>query len=167
MSSFTDKLAIKQVNKQVWRIIDGFKFHVGKFPSKEVISVVAGFLTDLQSIPGVAWSIIGHPVDGYAQAGAGHDFLYRFPADGFYRERTRKECDEIFLEMNEVLGCQWWKRSLKYSAVRVGGKTGWRNYRMYDNYKEGMSIHMCSMLYKMSEKKVQKIIAYVETYYSE
>ena len=163
MSSFTNPLRIEQLqtDRRMWRIFDGFGYHVGSYPSKEIIRVKHGFVTDLQSIPGWSWSIIGHPLDDYAQSGAGHDYLYRYPADGVDEPRTRKRCDQIYLEMNKVLGCPWWKRTLKYTAVRIGGSSGWTNYRIYDDFVSGYPNYVICQRHKVTMERVNKAIKLV------
>jgi len=135
MSQFTEPLRAEQLAGKFWKILRGFEYHVGAYPSDEVICVPTGFITDFQSIPPLLWSIFGHPIDDYAQSGAGHDWLYKHPDDGLNRRRTRKECDLIFLEMNEVLGCPMLKRKLKYIGVRMFGWLGWRKYRKLNSKK--------------------------------
>ena len=131
MSQFTDPIRAEQCqdDRRFWRTLDAFEYHVGSEDSDEVISVPVGFRTDFQSIPRPVWSIFGHPLDEYAASGLGHDCLYQFPSNGVGRDRSRRRCDQIFLEMNKVLGCPWWKRTGKYTGVRIGGWIGWGRYR--------------------------------------
>ena len=137
MSQFTKPLRIEQDadDPRFWTTLDAFEYHVGRLGSGEVIAVPAGFRTDFQSIPkAVRWAF-GHPVDEYAASGLEHDFLYQHPDGGSVLEdivphgRSRRRCDQIYLEMNIVLGCPWWKRTGKYTGVRIGGWVGWNNYR--------------------------------------
>ncbi len=139
MSQFTKPLRIEQDadDPKFWTTLDAFEYHVGHLGSGEVIMVPAGFKTDFQSIPRAVWSLFGHPVDEYAVCGLGHDWLYQNPADGIETRlervylplRTRRRCDQIYLEMNKVLGCPWWKRTGKYLGTRAGGWVGWNKYR--------------------------------------
>ena len=152
MSQFTKPLRIEQDadHPKFWTVLDGFEYHVGHLGSGEVLSVPAGFRTDFQSIPkAVRWAF-GHPVDEYAASGLEHDWLYQHPANGNLvgvvlslgvvdgsigvvdrkpKSRSRRRCDQIYLEMNKVLKCPWWKRTGKYTGVRIGGWVGWRKYR--------------------------------------
>lgn len=89
------------------------------------IVIPAGFETDWASVPWWADGVV--PSFGpYAPATIPHDYLYslggRLP-DG--RTFTRKQADDLFLDLLKELGVPWWKRSLMYRAVRTGGGSGW------------------------------------------
>ncbi|EOG5721796.1 DUF1353 domain-containing protein, partial [Salmonella enterica] len=82
--------------------------------NSDIISVPAGFITDLATIPRIFWTIL--PPDGkYAKAAIIHDYLYDNAL------RTKKEADLIFLDGMTVLGVPKWKRTVMYWAVRVFG----------------------------------------------
>ena len=138
MSQFTDPIQIRQdtTDPRYWITTAVHRYHVGSEDSAEVITVPEGRRTDLQSIPRFSWSIVGHPLDAYAASGLFHDEIYRYPENGVLpdengkvKPRGRRRCDQIYLEMNIVLKCPWWKRTLKYSAVRIGGGGAWKRYR--------------------------------------
>ena len=126
-------LRIEQVpGTKFWDLTDVLAYRPR---SGEVIETPAGFRTDLQSIPGCSWSFVGHPADDYAATGANHDDLYKHPHTGLEEDeepRSRRRCDQIFLEFNCDLGCPWWKRTVKYSVVRAGGWRQWKRYRETD-----------------------------------
>jgi len=132
MSQFTSPLCVEHVDGKFWLLLEQFEYRVGSEDSDEVITVPVGFKTDFASIPGVAWSIIGHPTGRYGKAAVIHDWLYSENAGeqgDDYEPRTRRRCDQIFLEGMVVLGVPWWRRTLMYSAVRVGGWTAWGDRR--------------------------------------
>ena len=131
MSQFTKPLRIEQDadDPMFWASLGGFEYHVGHLGSGEVIKIEAGTRSDFQSIPRILWSLFGHPIDEYAASGFVHDDTYKHPSNGVAKARTRRRCDQIYLEMNKVLECPWWKRTGKYTGVRVGGWVGWRKYR--------------------------------------
>lgn len=88
------------------------------------ITVPAGFVSDFASVPWFADGLF--PSFGpYAPAAIIHDWLYA--NGGKVREGTftRKQADDLFLEIMAELGISWWKRSLMYRAVRLGGGSGW------------------------------------------
>lgn len=90
----------------------------------EVITVPAGFDTDLASIPRIFHSVI--PVNGKHRSPAIiHDYLY------VVQDRSRSEADAIFLEAMESVGVRWTQRQTMYWAVRVGGWLPW-NQRKKD-----------------------------------
>ena len=117
------------IDGKVWRLLKSFWYDVGTENSGERIIVVSGFLTDFASIPRFAWPIIGHPAGQYGKAAVVHDWLYQYPKSGLGKMRSRRRCDQIFLEGLQVLGVGWLKRSTMYFAVRVRGGKGWKRYR--------------------------------------
>lgn len=100
---------------------------------KETITVPAGFVTDLASIPRLVWSF--YPPDGpWVKAAVVHDFLYYTQGDGHWgstvgvppgRRYSRAESDDIFREAMADLGIGLWGRSVIWGAVRLGGWIGW------------------------------------------
>lgn len=122
MSSFTKPLTVTKLKSGLWKVSVGFKYHVGKKNSKDVVSVPTGFKTDFASVPRLLWCIF--PPDGqYTQSAVLHDFLYS------KRERKRLECDRIFLESMEVLEVSWWRRRTIFRAVRLFGWLPWKKRR--------------------------------------
>lgn len=85
-------------------------------------TVPAGFVSDWASVP---WMLDGLvPSFGpYAPAAIAHDYLYTM--GGVLPYVTRKQADNLFLELMKELGIPWLKRSLMYRAVRLGGGSGW------------------------------------------
>lgn len=84
------------------------------------ITIPAGFITDLASIPRIAQSII--PVNGkHRSAAILHDYLY------VIQDRSRGEADELFLNAMESSGVGWLQRRIMHAAVRVGGWMPWNH----------------------------------------
>lgn len=84
----------------------------------EYITIPAGFITDLASIPRIFHSLI--PVNGkHRQAAVVHDYLY------VIQDRPREQVDAIFLEAMEVAGVRFTQRWAMYLAVRAGGGFPW------------------------------------------
>jgi hypothetical protein len=115
MSKFLTKLIVEKVDDSddEWLIVGDFKYQsdIGG-----TITVPSGYKTDFASIPQPFWIIL--PKDGkYDGAAVIHDYIY-----GTHKF-DRKTCDQILLEAMKVLGVSWWKRSLIYSGVRLGGWT--------------------------------------------
>ena len=141
MSAFTSELKVLYVDGKHWMLLSPFTYHVGHEDSNEYIFVHAGFSTDFASIPRLLWSVMGHPAGKHGKAAVVHDYLYQYPSSGLtipvapepmhvqLPSRTRRRCDQIFLEGLKVLKLSWWKRTLMYSAVRVGGRGPWKKYR--------------------------------------
>jgi hypothetical protein len=84
MSSFTTPFIGELIGKYTFKVYSPFEYHVGKYPSNEIIKVPVGFVTDFASIPRAFWSILP-PIDNYAKAAVIHDWLYW---EGIY---TRKK----------------------------------------------------------------------------
>jgi len=84
----------------------------------ETITVPAGFVTDLASIPRAFQNLIS--VNGRHRAPAIlHDYLYSI------RDRERSMCDDLFLEAMASVGVRWSQRWVMYLAVRIGGWVAW------------------------------------------
>lgn len=112
MTQFTTPLYVEFTGKERWILLEGFEYHVGCYPSDEIIKVPSGFDTDFASIPRIFWSIL-HPTGLYGKAAVIHDYTYR------HRLYSRKKCDDIFLEGMKVLGVDSWKCFVIYWAVRL------------------------------------------------
>lgn len=114
MSSFTSPLHVEVVSEYQFQLLTPFDYHVGAYPSDEVITVPVGFVTDFASIPRAFWSII--PPHGiYAKAAIIHDYLYTHGTKG------RKYADDVFDEGMKVLGVSDFTRKAMYLAVRLFG----------------------------------------------
>lgn len=98
------------------------------------ITVPPGFVTDLASIPQLAWSL--YPPDGpWVKAAIIHDFLYGTGGTGQWLDHpsglsrptpySREEADDILREATASRGVGLVKRNVIWSAVRVGGAAGW------------------------------------------
>jgi len=143
MSAFTSELKVRYIDGKYWVLLSPFEYYVGDKDDNEHIFVPAGFKTDFASIPRLAWPVMGHPAGRHGKAAVIHDFLYRYPDGGSVPDdivppiRSRRRCDQIFLEGMVVLGVAWWKRTVMYSAVRVGGRGVWKKWRKADREREG------------------------------
>ena len=111
MSSFTTPADLRMLDHYHWELLADFEYHVGEYPSAEVIRVPAGTITDLASVPRPLWALFP-PHGRYAKAAIVHDYLY---ARGI---GTKERADRIFLEAMTVLGVPRWRRVLMYVAVR-------------------------------------------------
>ena len=87
----------------------------------DVITVAAGFETDLATIPRLFWGFFP-PGGTYLEAAVVHDYLYA----GHHKVRDKKEADLIFREAMADLKVPKWKRYILYYAVRMGGGGIWR-----------------------------------------
>jgi hypothetical protein len=122
--TFHDPLLLEYIDGKTWRVIEAFGY---KPKSSPAILVPANFPTDFASIPRIFWRVIGPPVGygsdaAYGKAAVIHDFLYANPGS-----RSRKDCDDIFLEAMTDLGVSPLRRRLMYAAVRCCGWKPWRS----------------------------------------
>ena len=119
MSSFTTPADLRVLDGYRWELLSDFSYHVGAYPSTDIITVPAGFVTDLASIPRAFWSLLP-PHGRYAKAAIIHDWLYATGIGG------REYADDVFLEAMEVLGVSPWKRKTMYWAVRAFGASRYK-----------------------------------------
>jgi hypothetical protein len=108
--------------------VDGRRIVVVTQPFPVVTSigcftVHSGFLSDGASIPQVAQSIVGSPLDFMEQAVA-HDWLYSRHSDR--TKFTRSDADMILKETMWNCGLPLWKILAFHAAVRA---FGWRYYK--------------------------------------
>lgn len=135
MSRFTDALNLQQVedadgravlssNRSTWRVMEPLVWEVGAIGSGITITVPVGTLTDLASIPRIAWTVL--PPDGpWTKAAVLHDGIYRshgdIPRTGHPAPFTRAEADKILDDAMAAVGVGWASRWAIYAGVRVGG----------------------------------------------
>ena len=115
MSSFVDELIITPTESgMTWLLKHEFRYHIGEYPSRDIITVPEGFETDFASIPRVFWRVLP-PWGRYGKAAVVHDYLC------VERSRPSAETHKIFLEAMQVLGVSRWKRNIMYWGVRCCG----------------------------------------------
>jgi len=114
MSSFTAPADLRMLDSYRWELLSDFSFHVGSYPSDEVITVPKGTITDLTSVPRVFWAMFP-PHDTYAKAAIIHDWLYE-------KQAGKEYADRVFLEAMTVLNVPRWKREILYRAVVLFGQ---------------------------------------------
>lgn len=117
MSSFTDPLRCEVTQGErdgrgLVMLLAPFAYHVGSYPSDDVIVVPGGFETDFASVPFWARWLFA-PFDRGAKGAVVHDWLL------FEGKRPRREADAIFREALGVLEVAPWRRWIMWAAVRV------------------------------------------------
>ena len=85
---------------------------------QDSVTVPAGFVFALDSIPRVYWSLI-RPDGTFTQAALLHDYLY------WTQSRSRSEADEIFRQAMADLGVDSQTAAALFNAVRFGGQAAW------------------------------------------
>jgi hypothetical protein len=122
-----------RAGRSLWALSETLDYTPGT--GDNVITVPKGCVTDLASIPRWAWVLL--PPDGpWVKAAIVHDYLYATGGTGKWKKhptsihppRTyeRAEADEILREAMENRRVGWFKRTIIYLAVRIGGGPGWR-----------------------------------------
>ena len=96
MSAFTTPADLRMLDNYCWQVLAAFEYHVGSYPSEEVITVPVGPITALASVPRLLWAIFP-PHGRYAKAAIVHDYLY---GQGI---GCKAYADQVFLEAMEVL----------------------------------------------------------------
>ena len=119
MSSFTTPADLRMLDDYRWQVLAPFEYHVGCYPSRKVISVPVGTVTDLATVPRLLWAIFP-PHGRYAKAAIVHDYLYA-KAIG-----SKAYADRTVLEAMEVLGVSRFTRMVMYWTVRLFGRGNYR-----------------------------------------
>jgi hypothetical protein len=124
VSQFTSPLIIELIGPNLWRTFYPFDYHVGSYPSKEIIVVPTGFVTDFASIPRILWPVLS-PVGEYGKAALLHDYCC-----AIQYKKDRKYCDDIFKEAMQVLRVHPLKIFILYWGVRMFGEHSWNNAKL-------------------------------------
>jgi len=128
MSQFTQPFVGELVGKNTWKVYVAFEYHVGTYPSKQIIYIPVGFITDFASIPRIFWPFIS-PIDEHGKAAVIHDYMYTIRYD------KKSVCDKIYLEALTVLKVPEWKKFLLYNGVKYFGWYRWTKCRLKDKGK--------------------------------
>lgn len=101
-----------------WRVVHSIAYHT----NVNSVTVPAGFITDLASVPRIFWAVFP-PFGKYTRAATLHDWLYRSSVT------SRAVADAIFLEAMEADGVSFATRAILYSAVRLFGWAAFKRKR--------------------------------------
>jgi len=115
MSQFTTPAQLEMLGDFKWKLLVPFEYHVGKYPSEDVITVPAGFVADLATIPRIFWPILP-PHGEYAKSAIIHDYLY-VNAIG-----AKNYADYVLFESMGVLGVAAWRKYIIFWSVRWFGR---------------------------------------------
>ena len=126
MSQFTTELVVEPIGDGRYVLVEPFEYHVGCYPSDEVIKVPVGFDTDFASVPKFAQWLIAKR-GKHDKADVVHDYCYRYGLYNKYR------CDIIYLEAMTVLDVPKWKRTIMFTSVLLFGWASWFKDR-YNQY---------------------------------
>lgn len=114
--SFTEPLIVEVLDDddRPFRVFKQLIYHVGTYPSDELIIVPEGFRTDFATVPRGFRFLIDR-VGVHSKACLIHDVIVA------YELRSRKEADHIFFEALTVLKVSPIRKWTMYLAVRSMG----------------------------------------------
>ncbi|WEK04570.1 MAG: DUF1353 domain-containing protein [Candidatus Devosia phytovorans] len=113
MSSFTDPLVITPGEKGRYRLERPFSFDIGLKGSGLLVTVPAGYVTDLASVPRWLWWFLPPFEPQYAAAAVLHDYLLTW--SGF----DRLTAHTTFLDALKILCVERWKATAMFLAVVI------------------------------------------------
>jgi hypothetical protein len=119
MSRFLSKCVLEVADDQddgKWLLMADLQYESDV--AERTITVPAGFQTDLASVPRLpfVYLLCG---DCARQAAVVHDYLYTTHLV------ERAMADAVLREASAVTGVPWWRRTLMYWGVRIGGASHW------------------------------------------
>lgn len=89
--------------------------------------IPVGYRFDLASVPRGLWWLIA-PFELSTLAPLIHDYLFELRGRFKGRTLTRKQVDKIFLQVMKHEEVSWWRRTLAYYGVRLGGWFKWHSH---------------------------------------
>lgn len=123
MNKFTQELLVESFGKK-WVLKSAFRFYYeDRNQNKFEVIIPSGFITDFASTPRILYPIFP-PIGIYNKAAMVHDYLY---SKECLLAISRFKADLFFLQAMEVLEVPKWKRKLMYFAVRIFGKSHFKN----------------------------------------
>ena len=114
---FLDRIEVTPLPNGIdWELLHEVRYATG---TGEVIYVPAGFITDFASIPKFFRRVYQPATGKHRQGAVIHDYIYRTDSLNY----TRKQADQVFLEIMELDGVSRFDRKAIYYSVRSGGKS--------------------------------------------
>lgn len=107
------------VIKRLWFTLEDYEIHTHFAGGSIDLFIPAEYHFDLASVPRIAqWAI--RPFDLSLVAPLAHDILYEFRGHHQGRRLTRKQSDQVFLDLMIRSGIPKLRRQIAYRAVRIG-----------------------------------------------
>lgn len=98
----------------------------------DYITAPSGFEFDGESIPAVLHGLVP-PFGQSKRAACIHDYLYKHAAyqkaDGTWQPVTRRQADEVYLELALLKGLPQWRAMMRYRVLRLVGWVAWNEHR--------------------------------------
>lgn len=104
-------------NFKVFMLRDDMSWEIGN--TGVFVTVPAGFVSDLASVPQVLWSFGLSPADKYTRAAIIHDYLY------WTQSCTKRQSDNLLAIAMKESDVGWLKSTSVYTGVVVGGQDSW------------------------------------------
>lgn len=115
---FSKDAVIRIIPGGDWELISPLTY---QHPVLGEITVPAGFITDLASIPRICHRIVNPCTTGTRRPAIIHDYLYTGISS-----LTRKQADRVLYDALRECGINWALANAMYYTVRVGGGRYWR-----------------------------------------
>ena len=116
---FKGKTILERIDASTYKLNSRLTYENEKYK----VTIKQGLVTDGASIPRIFWSLVGCPTSGkYVGSALIHDGLYCSEII------SRKEADELFLDMLKDNGVCTIKRYIMFAAVRIGGYFVWKKH---------------------------------------
>lgn len=112
MSAFTEQVVISPAGS-LWTLDSPLQWELLRKGSGLVVTVPAGFQTDLASIPWWARGLFNPEDPAYAKAAILHDYLLSDPGN------SRLDCAAVFHDALEACGVSTWRAVVMTLAVWV------------------------------------------------
>lgn len=111
--SFLTPLDVRYLDGTDWEVLSEFVYESPRM----MLRIPKGFTTDFGSIPRFFWRVLS-PTDRHlGKPAVVHDYLYRNP----WFDIDRAGADYELREAMKCLGAPWWKHTMVYRGVRLGG----------------------------------------------
>lgn len=88
------------------------------------VDIPPGYRFDLASVPRGLWWLIA-PFELSTLAPLVHDYLFEMRGRTPKQKLSRRQVDRVFLRAMRHEGIPYWRRTLAYLGVRIGGWVRW------------------------------------------
>ena len=120
---FPRELDMRKMNGKQWKLLTPFVFDSTRL---NMITVPAGFVTDLASVPALARWYVSRDGD-HTKPAIIHDYLYTRASEADFPNISRLDADRVFREAMIIRGVNRIRANILYQSVRLGGGSSFRN----------------------------------------
>lgn len=115
---------LDQIGDDLWRTRAPWRYDVDGI----VVTVPAGVVTDLASVPRPLWVVSGYAPFELRSGPVLHDYLYQRRGEVLEGTFTRAEADRLLYRVMRQDGISRARAWTVYAGVRVGGWRPWSRY---------------------------------------